>query len=176
MRLKSRDQGTDDPDGEHPAIHQVCVVVLVSDDADGTVGKDQEECRRDRYADCKSVRAIACLSHHHFTGDTRADQQGAEDCKIGHTPDHLIGELHRDQRQHQQERSSGPAHYPPGASSPSGTAVHVASHCPAFDQECPCDWGSTPGSLCPRVPGSDAEIFLMNGLLTADHPDRKSVV
>lgn len=35
MWLEARDDGTDDPDGEHSAIHQVGGVPLIPDDANG---------------------------------------------------------------------------------------------------------------------------------------------
>jgi hypothetical protein len=42
MGLKSRDEGTDDSDGEHPDIHRVVRIALVSDDADRKVYPDQQ--------------------------------------------------------------------------------------------------------------------------------------
>ena len=48
MRLKSRDEGTDDSDGEHADIHRVGGIALVSDDADPKVCPDQQERDRER--------------------------------------------------------------------------------------------------------------------------------
>jgi hypothetical protein len=48
MRLKSRDEGTGDSDGEHPDIHRIGGIALVSDDADRKVYPDQQERCRER--------------------------------------------------------------------------------------------------------------------------------
>ena len=48
MGLKSRDEGTDESDGEHPDIHRVGGIALVSDDADRKVYPDQQERSRER--------------------------------------------------------------------------------------------------------------------------------
>ena len=47
MWLEARDDGTDESDGEHPAIHQVGVVACSPDDANGAIHPEEEECCRE---------------------------------------------------------------------------------------------------------------------------------
>ena len=56
MWLEARDEGTDNSDGEHPDVHQVGGVSLVSHNSNGKVHPDKEKCCRHRNADGGSVR------------------------------------------------------------------------------------------------------------------------
>ena len=95
MWLEARDEGTDNSDGEHPDVHQVGEVSLVSDYANGKVYPDKEERCRDRNADGGSVRDMACLPRYQLIRETSAEQEDAGDSEIGQVPDHFIGQLHR---------------------------------------------------------------------------------
>src|SRR5215210_2201227 len=68
---EARDDGTDDPDGEHPDIHQVGEVVLGPDDANGKVQPDEDQCCRERSADGGSVGDIARLLRYQLIRKTR---------------------------------------------------------------------------------------------------------
>ena len=59
MWLEARHNGTDDSDGEHPDIHQVDGVFLISDDANSTVHPEKDECGGERKTYGGSVHGIA---------------------------------------------------------------------------------------------------------------------
>jgi hypothetical protein len=86
VRPEARDDGTDDPHGEHPAIHQVGGVARIPDDADGKVYPDEDERRRERDADGESVRDIARLPRYQLIRETAAEDEGTGDDEIGQGP------------------------------------------------------------------------------------------
>jgi hypothetical protein len=86
MWPEARDDGTDDPDGEHPDIHRVGVVVLRPNDANGTGQPDEEECCRERNADGGSVRDIARLARYQLIRETSAEDEGTSENEIGQGP------------------------------------------------------------------------------------------
>ena len=95
MWPETRDDGTNDSDGEHPDIHQVDELVLSPDEPNGKVHPDEDECCHERNADGGSVRDIARLPRCKLIRETSADQEGTGESEIGQVPDHLIGDLHR---------------------------------------------------------------------------------
>ena len=104
MWPEARDDGTDESDGKHPDIHQVGELVLIPDDANGSVYPDEDECCRKRNDDGGSVREIARLPRCQLIRETSAEQEGAGESEIGQVPNHFIGELHCQQEQQQYER------------------------------------------------------------------------
>jgi hypothetical protein len=129
MWLESRDDGTDDADGENPAIHQVGVVVLRPDDADGRIYPDEDECCCERNANGGSVCAIACHPRCQLIGDASAEDQGGGESEVGLIPVHFIGNLHREQGQQDERCGSAPGRYPPTAPEPSAIVFRVSCHC-----------------------------------------------
>ena len=57
-----------------------------------------------RKADGEFVRDTTHLSHDQLICETSAEQEGTEDNKMGQTPDHFVGDLHRQQGQQQYKR------------------------------------------------------------------------
>jgi len=125
--LETPDDCADSRDGEHCSVHQVGGVILASNDADGEVDPDEQECRRDRNADREPVRRIERHPHREFTEYAGAEQHGPEGCKVEHIPLHFIGKLHGDQRYKQKHRRRCPARHPPMAPMPG--VVRPFCHC-----------------------------------------------
>src|ERR687898_485660 len=86
MWPEARDDGADDPDGEHPDIHRVGEVVLRPDDPNGDVYPDEDECRRERNADCGPVRDFARLPRYQHIRETGAEDEGAGEDEVGQAP------------------------------------------------------------------------------------------
>src|SRR5215213_1185725 len=83
---EARDDGTDDPDAEHPDIYQVGSVVLIPDDANGTGHPDEHDRCRERNADGGSVRDIARLPRYQHIRETGAEDYGTGEKEIAEGP------------------------------------------------------------------------------------------
>src|SRR5262245_38588471 len=88
MRLKARDECTDESDGEHSQIHQIDGTV--SDDASGRIYPEQDEACHAGNTDGGSVRNRAPLSCNQFISETRAEQEGTPESESdwGPVPSH----------------------------------------------------------------------------------------
>jgi hypothetical protein len=96
MWLKARDEGTDDPDGEHSGIYRIGGIILAPDEGNSKVDSDEDEDDHNCNTEGSQAQSVACHSGCQLVGTASADQHGAEDREIGHILMHSIGDLHHD--------------------------------------------------------------------------------
>src|ERR671919_607383 len=104
MWPEAPDDGTDNSDGEYPAIHQVSGIARRADDTNGEIQPEKKTpCRAPNRAG-PSKPVMPPPPRHKLIRETGAEQDGTHDDEITRAPGHLVGELHRHQWHHQYDR------------------------------------------------------------------------